>query len=87
MECLIVTVRKNDAALIAEFESFFQTRVTEMVALSRPVLDRAVQIRASTKLKTPAAIQIACAMEANCDTYVTNDHQLAQCTGIRVELL
>jgi uncharacterized protein len=87
MECLVVPVRNGDAALIAEFEDFFQTRAAEVVALSRSVLDRVVHIRAHSKFKTPDAIHFACAVEAGCDVFVTNDHDLTKFTGIRVELI
>jgi predicted nucleic acid-binding protein len=87
MESLVVPVRNGDAALIAEFEDFYLTRVTEVVALTRPVLNRVVQIRAHSKFKTPDAIHLACAVEAGCDVFVTNDHDLTKFTGIRVELI
>jgi predicted nucleic acid-binding protein len=87
MECMVVPVRNRDAALIAEFEDFFRTRVAEVVPLSRSVLDRVVQIRAHSKFKTPDAIHLACAAEAGCDAFVTNDHDLTKFTGIRVELI
>ncbi len=87
MECLVVPVRNADAAVIAEFEDFFRNRVSELATFSRAVYDRAVAIRATTRIKTPDALHLAVAVEAACDVFLTNDPQLATFTGIRVELI
>lgn len=85
MECLIVPVRNNDAALIADFEDYFRTRVAELVPFTRAVYDRAVHIRATTRIKTPDALHLAAAVESGCDAFLTNDGRLTAFTGIRVE--
>jgi uncharacterized protein len=87
MECLIIPVRNNDAALISDFENFFQTQAAEIITLARPIFDRAIQIRAHTRFKAPDALHLASAVEAGCGVFLTNDHQLTQFTGIRVELI
>ena len=87
MECLIVPVRNGDAARIAEFENFFQTRVAAMIPLDRAVFDRATHIRANSKIKTPDALNLAAAVEGGCDVLLTNDPQLRQYTGIAVEVI
>jgi predicted nucleic acid-binding protein len=87
MECLIVPVRNSDAARVGEFENFFRTRVVEVVTLTRAVFDRAIEVRSRAGFKTPDALHLAAAVEAGCDVFVTNDHQLTRFTGIRVELI
>lgn len=87
MECLVMPVRNNDAALIADFEDLFQTRLAELVGLTRPLFDLALRIRAQSSIKTPDALFLAAAVESGCDAFVTNDPQLAQFTGVRVELI
>jgi predicted nucleic acid-binding protein len=87
MECLIVPTRSNDTALIADFEDYFQNRVAELVPLTRAVFDRAVQIRAATKIKTPDALHLASAIESGCDLLLTNEPGLTSCPGIRVVLI
>lgn len=87
MECLVLPVRNNDAARITEFENFFQTRVAELVPLGRAVFERATQIRAHSRFKTPDSIHLAAAVEAGCDLFLTNDQQLTQSTGITVEVI
>jgi uncharacterized protein len=87
MECLVVPVRNNDAARIADFEDYFQNRVAELVPLTRAVFDRTVNIRATTRIQTPDALHLASAIEAGCDLFLNDDTQLARFTGIRVELI
>jgi predicted nucleic acid-binding protein len=87
LECLVVPTRNGDAARVADFESFFQTRVAEMVPLGRAVFDRAIGIRANHRFKTPDALNLAAAVEAGCDVYVTNDLQLRRFTDIAVEVI
>lgn len=43
------------------------------------IAERAAQLRASHKLKTPDAIQVATAMLENADVFVTNDNELLRC--------
>jgi predicted nucleic acid-binding protein len=88
MEALVLPVRLHDLKRATEFEAFFSTRVAEMVTITRPVFDRAVQIRAALKaIKTPDALHLAAAAESGSDVFVTNDPQLKQYTGIRVEVI
>ena len=87
LESLVLPVRVGDAARISAFETFFHSAVQEMVPFTRAVYDRAVQIRASTKFKTPDALHLAAAVEAGCDAFLTNDQQLKQFTGIPVEVI
>ncbi|VTT99121.1 Uncharacterized protein OS=Candidatus Entotheonella sp. TSY2 GN=ETSY2_19905 PE=4 SV=1: PIN [Gemmataceae bacterium] len=87
MECLIVPVRTNSTQMIADFEDYFQTRIAVLVPFTRAVYDRAIGIRATTRIKTPDALHLAAAVEAGCDVFLTNDIQLTKFTGVRVELI
>lgn len=87
MECLVVPVRMNAAATIADFEDFFLTRVAEFVPFTRAVYDRAIDIRATTPIKTPDALHLAAATESGCDVFVTNDPQLTRYTGVPVQMI
>jgi predicted nucleic acid-binding protein len=87
MESLVMPVRNNDAGLIADFEDYFRTRIAELVPFTRAVCDRAINIRATTPIKTPDSLHLAAAVEAGCDLFLTNDAQLTKFTGIRVELV
>src|SRR5437899_1464857 len=85
LEALVIPTRTGNAALVQDFEQFFRVQVVRVGGLSRPVLDRAIQIRAAHRsIKTPDAIHLASALDLACDVFLTNDHALAQFTGIKV---
>ncbi|QJW93722.1 hypothetical protein FTUN_1233 [Frigoriglobus tundricola] len=87
MECLVLPVRNNDTARITEIETFFRSRVAEIRPLTRAVFDRATLIRARTKINTPDALNLAAAVEAGGDVFLTSDQQLQTFTGITVEVI
>lgn len=87
LEALVLPTRNGDAARVAAFETFFSSGVSELVPFTRAVYDRAVHIRATTKIKTPDALHLAAAVESGCDLFLTNDHQLRHFTGITVEVI
>ena len=88
MESLILPARNADAALIVDFEQFFAIQIAEMVALSRVVFDKAIEIRAAfPSIRTPDAIHLAAAVLSGCDVFLCNDAHLKQYPNIRVELI
>lgn len=46
MECLVLPIRNGDAALVAEFDTFFDARLGRKVDISASVFRRAAEIRA-----------------------------------------
>jgi predicted nucleic acid-binding protein len=87
LEALVHPYLTNDAAAAADFDDFFRKRLAEVVVIDRAICDRAARIRATYPFKTPDALHLACAVEARCDVFVTNDQQLKQFTGITVEVI
>ena len=87
LEALVLPTRNAATARIAAFETFFSSGVNELVPFTRAVYDRAIQIRAQSKFKTPDALHLAAAVESGCDKFLTNDHQLKRYTGIPVEVI
>lgn len=87
LESLVVPVRNGDARRVADFEQFLARQLAEFVSLDRPILDRAVDIRARFSFKTADAVPLAAAVASRCDVFYTNDHRLTRYTGIRVVLI
>ena len=87
LECRVKPMRAGDAALLAQYDRFFNTTVNEIVPLSRAVIDRATEIRAQHGFATPDAIHIAAALVARCDLFLTNDHRLNRPVGIPVQVI
>jgi uncharacterized protein len=63
---------------------FFSARVDELADFTSAVFRRAAEIRASHNFKTPDALHLACAVEAGCDAFLTNDAQLTRFSGLAV---
>jgi predicted nucleic acid-binding protein len=87
LECRVKPLREGDTALLDEFDRFFDESVSEVIVLSREVMDRATEIRALYGFKTPGAIHLAAAKSSNCELFLTNDHRLDRFTGLRIETL
>jgi uncharacterized protein len=87
LECRVKPIQDGNAGLLKDYDEYFANNVSEIVVLSRDVLDRATEIRAQYRFKTPDAIHLAAAVIANCDVFLTNDHQLDRFTELAVEVV
>lgn len=79
MECLVGPLRNGHAAQVAAYESFVDS--IETVPLTTKVFRRAAELRATTQLKTPAAIHLAAAEVGGCSAMWTNDRRLTAAAG------
>ena len=87
LECRVKPLRDGNSALLDEFDRFFTESVSEVVTLSREVIDCATDIRSRYGFKTPDAIHLAAASVSNCELFLTNDHRLDRFTELPVEAL
>jgi predicted nucleic acid-binding protein len=87
MECRVKPVREGNADLLKDYDDFFAYAVMEIVALSREVMDRATEIRARYRFKTPDAVHLAAAVMTSCDMFLTNDHRLDRFPDISIEVV
>ena len=87
MECRVKPLREDNAELLKDFDEFFNGAISEVVVLSRPIMDRATEIRARHGFRTPDSIHLAAAVESSCDVFLTNDHRLDRFIDIRYELV
>ncbi len=87
LECRVKPIRDSEIALLAAFDSYFAAIASEIVPLTRQVIDVATDLRARYGFRTPDAIHLAAAVVDSCDLFLTNDHQLARCTEIPVEIV
>ena len=71
----------REATLLTAFDSYFAGIMSEVIPLTRPVIDLATELRARYKFKTPDAIH------SGCDLFLTNDYRLEKCTEITVEVI
>jgi predicted nucleic acid-binding protein len=87
MECRVKPIRDEEDALLFAFDDYFAEVITEVIPLSRGVMDQATLLRARYGFKTPDAIHLAASIVGDCDLFLTNDHRLDRCTEIAVEAI
>jgi len=85
LEVLVVPFRFGNAVLIDRYETLLtKSRGLRLVDLDRDFLRFVAQVRASTRAKTPDAMQLAAAMAAGCPVFVTNDGRIPNVSGLRI---
>ncbi len=85
LETIVVPYRSGDSMLADRYEAFLtRSRGLRLVELDLPLLRAAALIRATTRVKTPDALQLAAALSHGCTTFLTNDRKLSDLGGLRV---
>lgn len=74
LETRLLAIRMHNQKSLEQFDKFFM--VCKIISLDRAVFERATYLRANNHLKTPDALHLAAAIQANCDEFWTNDKQL-----------
>lgn len=87
-ETLVKPIKDNDQGLQTAYKRAIVNRHNVFVVpILRELLIDAAQIRAETGLKLPDAIHAATAVQAQCNTFITNDTQLKKLSNLHVVLL
>jgi predicted nucleic acid-binding protein len=86
LEAFVLPLKDVNRSLIERYEQVLATGV-RLAAISKSILRRASELRASQNLKTPDAIHAASALDARCDAFVTNDPGFRRVPGLPVILL
>jgi predicted nucleic acid-binding protein len=85
LEVLVVPYRIGNQLLADRYERLLtQSRGIRIVEISRNHLRAAARLRAGTGVKTPDSLQLVAAMDAGCQTFITNDRGLPALPGLRV---
>lgn len=89
-ETLVKPIRDGDSALMVAYDGLLtNTENIDLVPITDEIARTAAYLRARHRLKTPDALQAACALGAGCDAFLTEDADLRRIEpeGIRVLLL
>ena len=87
LECRVKPLRNSDSIVLQDFDDYFANTISEIIPLTRDVVDRATEIRAQFNFKTPDALHLAAAVIAKCDVFLTNDHRLSRFTSLTIEII
>ncbi len=87
LECRIKPIQFGDPTTLANLDAFFARPDARRVPITTAVFDRATVVRATFGFKLGDSLHLAAAVEAGCDTFLTNDIRLATFTDINIEVL
>jgi predicted nucleic acid-binding protein len=93
LECLVKPLGMGDGALLLDYERMFLAPNVTFVPLDAPVYERAATIRgvhayaSGKRYSVQDALHLAVAVQAGCDSFLTNDHRLAGFPDITVDVL
>lgn len=88
VEVLVQPFRHGKPSLAQQYHDLlFNTDGIETIMLSQSIAEKAAQLRASYKLRTPDAIQVATAVDQRASFFITNDKGLAALPEVQVIVL
>jgi predicted nucleic acid-binding protein len=87
-EVLVHPIRAGNRELIDRYEAVLSnSRHFRLVPVTTAIARRAADLRATHNLRTPDALHIAAAIEADCDAFLTNDKSLLRVNTFRILVL
>ncbi|MGE0881936.1 MAG: type II toxin-antitoxin system VapC family toxin [Blastocatellales bacterium] len=87
-ECLVYPLRLGLNQLCQDFiDVVVNGTGTTFISIEQKTGETAAQLRAKYNLKLPDSLQLAAALNANCDAFLTNDSKLKRVTELQVLVL
>jgi len=87
LECRVKPLRDKNAALLQDFDDYFERIVELMIPLAREVVDLATGVRARYGFKAPDALHLGAAIWSECEVFLTNDHRLDRFQELPIEVV
>lgn len=87
-ECLVHPYRRDEKTLSEQFTALITSEIhTQFVPINAEIADRAARLRVQYNFRLSDALQVATAVYANCDAFLTNDKQLTRIQELQVIVL
>ncbi len=87
-EVLVHPIRVNATHLQTQYRNLLMNSENfELAPIDSNTATIAASLRARHNIRTPDALQIAAALSAGCQAFLTNDHALRRVTDLRVIVL
>lgn len=85
LEVLVVPYRAGNLPLANRYEALLnRSRGVRLREIDQALLRAAAQLRATTGVRTPDALQLAAALTEGCTAFVTKDRRLPSLPGLRI---
>jgi len=83
LECRVKPLREKNKKILARYDNFFVNAGLEVIEVTAEIMDKATHLRANHRLRTPDAIQAACALSLRGKTrFLTRDHGFNRVLGL-----
>ena len=87
-EVLVRPFQRGDVRLEASYRNLLQRSANvDLLPIADEVAARAAELRARYRLRLADALQVALALQASCEAFLTNDLTLRRVTELRILLL
>lgn len=86
-ECLVLPYQLGDAALGQRFRDVITAGIRTRYVGVDAAVERAAELRARYKVGLPDALQLAAALAAGCDAFLTNDLALKRVVELTILVL
>ena len=87
-EVLVQPLRKSNQKIADDYRDLlFNGANFQLFPLTALIAERAAELRAKYNLRTPDALQIATALENNCDAFLCNDNGLKRVSDLQILIL
>jgi uncharacterized protein len=87
LECRCRPMKLGDLALLKLYDAFFSSADLRLVPMDRSVIDKATELRATTRLRTPDALHLAAALIGHAACFYTGDLHFQGITQIPIQIL
>ena len=87
LECRMAPLRDRNHELLAEYERFFASERLELADITAETIERATDLRARYKFKTPDTLHLATALEHGAEAVLTGDPAWRRCLELAVEVV
>lgn len=87
-EVLVLPLQRRDVRLQRAYQDvLLRNRYLDLLPIDEVVSARAAQLRADYRLRLSDALQLALALQAGCEAFLTNDLMLRRVTELRMLVL
>lgn len=88
VEVLTQPLRRGDQQLADQYKAVLESSDhLAMVSIDSSTAESAALLRAMHGLRTPDALQLAAALDAGCEAFLTNDARLSRIPGLKMLVL
>ena len=89
LECRVMPLKTKDDELLACYDNFFKMPTLKIIDLTEEVINLATDLRANypSSLRTPDALQLACALQVKADKFLTGDKKLKSIQEIEMLII